>query len=164
MKFILTLILSVFVTNCSILQNKQERLKGWNLFSLFEIDKDTEENVKKVLGNPSDIYNIKSKDKNKKIEQWTYFREGMSTIRIIFTNSLVQYIFMDVWEGEDVQVLSYLLDKFPGKWKIAQEEPISAHFMPRTCYLTDKALGKRIEIDGYKKVVESISKENPNLD
>lgn len=164
MKIIIALILLTFVVSCSVFQKEEEYLSDWSLFSQLEISKDTFESVEKKFGSPDKII---TEDMNEYIGpkevQWNYNRKGVSKILTYFKEGMLESASMDVWEGEDVLVLAHLLDRFPGKWKVEKEPVTISHAMPSKCYLVDEPQGKEIEIDGYKKTVESISKRNPKI-
>lgn len=160
MKYSIVILVGIFLMSCSATQKQKEHLNDWSLFSQLEIGKDTQESVRAKLGDPTEIDSEYLKPNE---VQWNYLRREVPKIGVFFIDGILQYSSMDVWEGEDIQILSYLLDKLPGKWKVEQEKPVSAHFMPFLCYLIDEKNGKKIEIHGYKKVVESIYRWDSKL-
>lgn len=161
MKFILAFALLICVTSCSVFQKEDKPIEDWNLFSQIEIRKDTLESVREKFGNPDEI---ETEYMGPKEIQWNYMRDGIPKILTYFKNGILESISMDVWnDKEPMSNLSYLLDKFPGKWKVEKEPVTHPHVMPFLCYLIDESQGKRIEIHSNKKIVESISKRSPEL-
>ena len=159
MKILLTLIL-LSIINCSIPQKKEKYFGDWNLFSQIEINKDTQESIRKKLGKPDEI---KMEHVAENEAQWNYFRNGVPKIWIYFKNDVVRSVSMSVWEEEDVQVLTYLLKNFQGQWRVEKEPVTNPHAMPSQCYLIDEKQGREIEIDSYKKSVESILSQDAKL-
>ncbi len=160
MRYILLTMLSIFLISCSILEKNNNYKKDWDLFLETEIGKDSSEIIVKRFGKPDEVDNRLTLPEHMEAneEQWSYMRSGTPKIGVYFNNGILEAISMDVWDGEEVIVLANLLNKFHGKWRVEQEPVTIPHAMPFLCYMIDDSSGKQIEIHGYKKIVESISK------
>ena len=162
----LEIMLMLFFIGCGSLNplKKENREYTFEEVRSIKVGQDSTKNILHKFGEPNEKLEIEEKNLGyKNGTQWTFDESDHSRFSTLIIEDVVQSISWEVKKNEPEEKIEFLLSKINRSWVVVPEPVINPHTMPMMCSLVDKKSGMRIEIHGYKKVVESFTRWNPKL-
>ena len=143
---IILIFMLFFVLSACVSSLKKSHLKESNFINKLKVGRASKKDVEQVLGKPSKVDTT-----------WVYVENDYDKLTLFFEGETLSGISLYVEKGDKFNSVEVTFNEIIGDWTVQTEPMSNPHYGPQLCYLEDLKNGKRIKINGYKKVVEHIS-------